>query len=143
MSRSPSSRMSSPKIPRLHVDRSFDPQIGNVDISGLAPERIARLWPATVLRFIASAVRQREDLFALSDRAEQAGEVDEVLGNHVNDLTLALHLAATPDHVCRENEPARRVRGAPPALAQDALRSREANDAVHRQEVGRVPQPID
>src|SRR5215204_6302832 len=97
---------SSPKVPRLHVDRSFDPQIGNVDISGLAPERIARLWPATVLRFIASAMRQREDLFALSDRGEQAGEVDEVLGNHVNDLTLPLHLAATADHIRRENEPA-------------------------------------
>src|SRR4051795_11036681 len=81
---------SSPKIPRLHVDRSFDPQIGDVDISGLAPERIARLWPATVLRSTPSAMRQREALFALSDRAEQAGEVDEVLGNHVNDLPLSL-----------------------------------------------------
>ena len=59
-----------------------------------------------MFRFISSAMRQWEDLFALSDRAEQAGEVDEVLGNHVNDLTLPLHLAATPDHIRRENEPA-------------------------------------
>jgi hypothetical protein len=96
----------SPEVSRPHVDRTLDPQIGNVDVPRLAPERIARLWPATVLRFIASAMRQWEDLFALSDRAEQAGDVDEVLGNHVNDLTLSLHLAATPDHVCRENETA-------------------------------------
>ena len=59
-----------------------------------------------MFRFISSAVRKWEDCIALSDRAEQAGEVDEVLGNHVNDLTLPLHLAATPDHVRRENEPA-------------------------------------
>ena len=98
--------MNSSKIPRLHVDRSFDPQIGNVDISGLTPERIARVGAATVLCFIASAMRQREDLFALSDRAEQVGEVDEVLGNHVDDLTLPLHPASTPDHIRRENEPA-------------------------------------
>ena len=94
------------EVSRLHVDRTFNPQIGNVDISGLAPERIARVWPATVLGFIASAVRKRKDFFALSDRAEQAREVDEVLGNHVNDLTLPLHPAAATKHICRENEPA-------------------------------------
>src|SRR5829696_7416867 len=45
-------------------------------------------------------------ILALPDRAEQRREVDEVLGNHMNDLTLPLYPAATPDHVCRENEPA-------------------------------------
>ena len=53
-------------------------------------------------------------------------------------LPIADDAAAMPD-----TEAHRRVRGASPTLAQDALRSREANDAVHRQEVGRVPQPID
>src|SRR5215203_1233644 len=86
------------EVSRLHVDRTLDPQIGNVDISGLAPECATPVGAAAVFRFIASAVRKREDCSALSDRAEQAGEVDEVLGNHVNDLTLPLHLAATPDH---------------------------------------------
>ena len=96
----------SPKVSRFDVDPTLDPQIGNVDIPRLASECPTRVGAAAVFRFIASAMRQREDLFALSDRAEQAGEVDEVLGNHVNDLTLPLYPAAAPKHICRENEPA-------------------------------------
>jgi len=82
------------EVSRPHVDRTLDPQIGNVDIPRLASECPTRVGAAAVFRFIASAMRQREDLFALSDRAEQAGEVDEVLGNYVDDLPLSLHLAA-------------------------------------------------
>src|SRR5215207_741966 len=94
------------EVSRLHGDRTLDPQIGNVDISGLAPERIARVWPATVLRLIASAMREWEDCIALSDRAEQRRKVSEVLGDDMDDLAHALHLATTTDHARRENEPA-------------------------------------
>ena len=59
-----------------------------------------------MFRFITSAVRKREDCIALSNRAEQRRQVDEVLGNHVDDLTLPLHPASTPDHIRRENDPA-------------------------------------
>src|SRR5215204_3218591 len=82
------------EVSRLHVDRTLDPQIGNVDISGLAPECATRVG-AAVFRFIASAAEAGRLHCALRPRrAGRRGR--EVLGNHVNDLTLPLHLAATP-----------------------------------------------
>src|SRR5215218_7761280 len=96
----------SPKVSRFDVDRSFDPQIGNVDVPRLAPECVARVRTASFLCLVSSTMWKREDFIALPDPAEQRREVDEVLGNRVNDLTLSLHITATPDHVRRENEPA-------------------------------------
>jgi hypothetical protein len=96
----------SPKISRLHIDRTLDPEVGNVDVPRLAPECAARVWPAAVLGFIASAMRKGEDVITLTDSAEQRREVDKVLGDDVDHPPLPLHLAATPDHVRRENEPA-------------------------------------
>ena len=35
------------EVPRPHVDGALDPEVGNVDVTGLAPERVARVRTAS------------------------------------------------------------------------------------------------
>ena len=84
----------------------LDPQIGNVILPRLASERPRGSGPLPCSASSPRPCGSGKTSSRSPHRAEQAGEVDEVLGNYVDDLPLSLHLAATPDHGCRENEPA-------------------------------------
>ena len=55
---------------------------------------------------IAATMRYRERLLASADAAEQIREIVELLRDHVNDITFALHPTTTPEHACGKDYPA-------------------------------------
>jgi hypothetical protein len=57
------------KVSRFDVDRSFNPQVRDVDVSGLLAESLTLVRTAAVLRLVSSAMRKREGFLALSDPA--------------------------------------------------------------------------
>jgi hypothetical protein len=86
----------SPEVPGRDLNPAPEPQIGDTYVPRLAPEPIicALVRAAPVPRLISAPVRHWERLATPAHAPQQVREVDQVLGNQVDHLALALHPAA-------------------------------------------------
>src|SRR5215207_10064235 len=96
----------SAEVPRLHLDPGAEPQIRNVDVAHLPQGGIALsgIGAAARARLVAAAERHRKSLVTLADAAQEGGMIDEAVGDEMDDVALALHLALAFDHPRRQHD---------------------------------------